>query len=756
VEDVQPIGERLDAARELGDPLMPTVPTYDVPQVAPAGLPNVQIQGLSPRQLMQGEIAGHEQEAAGQAVQNLGVQGLDAEAKANMMANQVRVDSALNDVRAAQQKLTYDPASGYLSQKGSAALQPNDQGQGLADQYGQKLSDAINTASGGLANDAQRQVFARSAAQLQTQFSGQVQSHVAQESKTFGLQTQQGTIDIASDTARRNWYDPNALSTDPTDQANSVILQNVDSAKAAVWKAGQLSGEPANLVQAKMQDVESQIHSSVIMAALQNNRPDYAQGYLQKFAPNMSASDLLKSQQLVQNDVQARSATSVAQNAISGYRAAFSPTASDRMLQITQQAESGGQDLKADGTPVTSTTGAKYGTQVQPDTAANPGHGIAPAASDTPAEYNRVGQQLLGALVKKYAGDPAKAWAAYNAGEGNVDKAIKDADSQGDPGIWLQALGEYQSDANHAQTVAYVNNNVAQLSKGGGVPPMPTLQDIHDSIRTQLGPNASPALISKALSEGSRQFTDALSARKEQADQAVTAAQSYLAQNHGDLSSLPPDLHAQVVALAPDKLPGLQTFANSIANPPVKDNMVAYHTAFEHPEELAAMPDSAFQQFVTTNFSEATQKQLGTIRQNAINGKIDTGPASINEPVFTRELNNRLQSIGLLDNKGKPLDAGQVGTVSNYLRTGALAQQQQTGQKMTEDSLIKYVDGQFLKSTELPGMLWGSTTKPTLSMTTGDIPGDQLDQVKAALAKQGNKSPSDDQIMRTYWARSGK
>lgn len=734
---------------------MPTVPTYDTPQVGAAPLPNVQIQGLSPRQLMQGEIAGHEQEAAGQAVQNLGVQGLDAEAKANMMANQVRVDSALNDVRAAQQKLTYDPASGYLSQKGAAALQPNDQGQGLVDQYGQKMTDAVNAASGGLANDAQRQVFARSAAQLQTQFSGQVQSHVSQQSTSFGLQTQQGTVDIASDTARRNWYDPNALSADPTDRANSVILQNVDSAKAAVWKAGQISGEPANLVQAKMQDVESQIHSSVIMAALQNNRPDYAQSYLQKFAPSMSAGDLLKANALVTNDTQARSATSVAQNAISGYRTAFSPTASDRMVQITRQTESAG-DPNAVGPYIEGQGTAKGSMQVMDGTNLNPGYGVKPAADNSPAERARVGADYLGALVKKYAGDPAKAWAAYNAGPGNVDKAIKDADSQGDPAIWLQALGEYQSDANHAQTVAYVNNNVAQLSKGGGVPALPTLQDIHDSIRTQLGPNAAPALVSKALAEGSRQFSDALNARKEQADQAVTSAQTYLAQNHGDLSSLPPDIHAAVVALAPDKLPGLQTFANSIATPPVKDNMVAYHTAFEHPEELAAMPDSEFQNFVTTNFSEATQKQLGTIRQNAQNGKIDTGPASINEPVFTRELNNRLQSIGLLDNKGQPLDRGQVGTISNYLRTGALAQQRQTGQKMQEADLIKYVDGQFLKSTDLPGMLWGSNTKPSLSMTTSDIPGDQLDQVKAALATQGNKQPSDDQIMRTYWARNGK
>jgi soluble lytic murein transglycosylase len=740
---------------------LPTVPTYDTPQVAPEGLPNVQIQGLSPRQLAQGEIAGQQQEAAGQAVQNIGVQGLDADAHANMMANQVRVDAALNDVRATQQKLTYDPTSGYLSQTGAAAVQPNAQGQGLADQYGQKMSDAISTASGNLANDAQRQVFARSAAQLQTQFSGEVQRHALQENTSLGVQTQAATIDMASDTARRNWYDPNAISADPKDQANSVIQQNIDSAKAAVWKSGQLTGDPATMTAVKMQQVESQIHSSVILSALQNNRTDYAQSYLQKFAPDMTAGDLLKSQLLVKNDVDSRAAAGAAQNAITQFSPSLFPSPLDRMSQITKQSESGGQGLKADGTPVTSATGAKYAMQVQPDTAANPGHGIPPAASDTPAEYNRVGTQLLGALIKKYSGDTAKAWAAYNAGEGNVDKAIADA-SGGAPGgtaqtnsgapAWMQALAKYQTPENHAQTLAYVYKNVSQLGAGGGIPPLPTLGDIQNNIRTALGPNADPMVLSKALAEGSRQYSDALKSRSEQADQVFSQSQQYLAQNHGDMTSLPPELHASLIALAPGKLPELQTFANSMANPPKADNMLSYHEAFDRPDLLAKMTDPQFAQFAMTNFSEATQKQLGTIRQNAINGKIDTGPASINEPVFTRELNNRMQSIGLLNDKGKPNDLDQAGTISNYLRTGALAQQQQTGQKMSEAQLIQYVDGQFLKSTELPGMLWGSTTKPTLSMTTSDIPGDQLDQVKASLAKQGNTSPSNDQIMRTYWA----
>ena len=704
---------------------MATVPTYDVPQVAPAGAPNVQLQGLSPRQLMQGEIAGHEQEQAGQNVENLGIQGMDASAKENMMANQVRVDSALNDVRAAQQKLTYDPQTGYLSQKGAQAIQPNGQGQGLQDQYGNKLSDAINTASAGLANDAQRQVFQKQAAQLSTAFDGQIQSHVLTEYKNFGLQTQQGTIDLAADAAEKNWSNPDAIDT------------QIASVKAAVWKMGQIEGAPANLIAAKTEQQTSAIHAKVIDTALQNNNPQYAQQYIQKYKADMTAGDLLKVQGLITSDMNARVATSVAQSAMTAFSGAISPTGADRMLQITKQAESGGKDTNADGTPVTSGAGAKYGMQVLDSTAQNPGHGIAPAAGDTPAEYNRVGSQLLAELTKKYAGDTSKTWAAYNWGEGNVDAAIKK-----DGANWL-------ADA-PAETRAYVQKNQAAYD-AGGAPPLPTIQDIHNNIRQQLGPNPEPRLLTAALAEGTRQFTDAMKSRAEQGDQAVQAAQTYLIQNKGDFNSLPPDIRDRVTQLAPAKFTELQGFADKIANPVTHDEHAEYLSAFEHPEVLKAMPEAAFNNYLTQNFTPATQKLLAKERSDAINGKVDNGPSSLNETAFNRELNNRMGAVGLLDNTGKVANKDQAYALTNYLRTEALKAQQQTGQKMSEADVIKFVDTQFLKSTALPGMLWGTNPKPTLSMNVSDIPSSQMDLVKQSLAKAGNTSPSNDQLLRTYW-----
>jgi hypothetical protein len=92
---------------------------------------------------------------------------------------------------------------------------------------------------------------------------------------------------------------------------------------------------------------------------------------------------------------------------------------------ITALHESQNRDYYPDGSPVRSPAGALFKMQVMPSTAQNPGFGIQPAASQTPSEYNRVGGQYLSAMQTRYNGDLSKAWAAYNWGPGNVDKAVK-------------------------------------------------------------------------------------------------------------------------------------------------------------------------------------------------------------------------------------------------------------------------------------------------------------------------------------------
>lgn len=57
-------------------------------------------------------------------------------------------------------------------------------------------------------------------------------------------------------------------------------------------------------------------------------------------------------------------------------------------------------------------------------TARDPGFGIRPWDGRSHDDLARVGKEYRRAMQRRYGGDPAKMWAAYNAGPGRVDSLI--------------------------------------------------------------------------------------------------------------------------------------------------------------------------------------------------------------------------------------------------------------------------------------------------------------------------------------------
>ena len=127
--------------------------------------------------------------------------------------------------------------------------------------------------------------------------------------------------------------------------------------------------------------------------------------------------------------------------------------AQDPVYQRMLNVESGNKDYQPNGQPVTSSAGAMYAAQVMPATAHNPGFGIQPVTAETPSEYDRVGREYHQKMREKY-GDEEKAAAAYNAGPGRVDRAVKLAEQHG--GDWRSYLP-----AETKQYLAKVNPNAA-------------------------------------------------------------------------------------------------------------------------------------------------------------------------------------------------------------------------------------------------------------------------------------------------------
>jgi len=86
-----------------------------------------------------------------------------------------------------------------------------------------------------------------------------------------------------------------------------------------------------------------------------------------------------------------------------------------------------------------------------PGTANDPGFGVRPIQGNSEADRARVGRDYLAAMHRRYGGDLAKMWAAYNAGPGALDRAL----SAG--GNWLRHLPK--------ETQDYVAANLAALRR---------------------------------------------------------------------------------------------------------------------------------------------------------------------------------------------------------------------------------------------------------------------------------------------------
>lgn len=208
---------------------MPKVPTYDNPQVSPNAGPAPFDQSRAPDTTFNARQLG----AAGAGLQNLGAVLTQEEVNAQGMANQVMVDAGLNEVIREKQRLSLDPENGFLNKKGPDALSPDPLGRPLSQRYAEDFQEKIKSISASLGNDEQRRVFNHQALGAVTQFSGDVQQHMLQEHRSYSLETQQGSIKLAVDEALLNWNNPDR------------IAPQIKSAQAAVWKAGQLNGEPA-------------------------------------------------------------------------------------------------------------------------------------------------------------------------------------------------------------------------------------------------------------------------------------------------------------------------------------------------------------------------------------------------------------------------------------------------------------------------------------------------------------------------------
>lgn len=428
---------------------MPRAPSYNPNQIAPAETTGARFRtpDFGPPAVAQGL------ENLGKAVNDYAVEEDRRNAEFDDTQSRKLATNALTEL----QGITNE----YTSLRGGNATSAR---KGIDERLAKSRESYLGLA----ANDRQKRLLGERLDGLFGSAMGTIDKHYRSEEFTERLGT------LATESAQ---FGDIAASTDDADAAAGYIAQG----KAVFQDGLRLKGvtDPEAVAFETLKYTDG-VHTAKIDRWFASPNPDIdlIQSYVEAHDGEFTAAGYSKALERLQTPLQDRSDNAK----LDGLFAQITPStpvppsgAGDpaRMYSITAQTESGNRDYAKGGGLITSPKGAQGRMQVMPGTQTDPGFGIRPAKDNSPDELARVGRDYLDAMMKRYGGDPAKAWAAYNAGPGAVDKALAGG------GDWLSKMP--------AETRAYVGKNVAAL---GGVDNAPRSYDkaaVYDAIERAPG-----------------------------------------------------------------------------------------------------------------------------------------------------------------------------------------------------------------------------------------------------------------------------
>jgi hypothetical protein len=739
-----------------------TVPKLTGLSVAPTAAPDFRQQNNVSADLL--NIGAKQTQQLGDSLVRAGAEMDVMRKQALDRANAARVDDALNQATEQALRLQHDPKEGYTAQKGFDALN-RESGLPLADEYTTKLDTTFSDIASKLGNDEQRRLFGMRANNIRTSFLGGALQYESKEQTDYTISVREGTVKNAANALVLNFTDPENVKLQE-DRIRAAIMGAKDPDTGTfIQGAAQLSGKSATWATEKANEAISGAHLGAIKSALDKGDVNAAMAYRKRYGDRMTANDMIQIDGTLQRDYDVRQGAAVASQIVTSTRSTVDPNSFDRLTNIIQGVESKGRVFGADGNllqgPMTrSGERAQGDMQVMPATAKDPGYGIKPAdmsgtKEQQAAELRRVGQQKLAVLVKMYDGDIAKASAAYNWGEGNVDKAVKAAQAnagkgeQVAPDAWLASAP--------AETRNYVASVLKQMNAPeGGVPPRPTLEQLHQAAVARMGPNASPLAIKTARDQITQQYEDQNKAIAQRKDETVTAAMQELAQNGGRFSELSASTRAALTRFAPDKVDEVMNFGKKLALGDDTTDDRLYLRLTTDPQAMAKMSDAQFYQLrrglSKSDFDHFTQK-----RADILSGKTGQTAGELNDSAINRVANQRLASLGIDPTpKDGSADAQRVGAIRRFIDSSLIDAQRQLGKKFSDAETQAHIDGLFAKNVTFRKTFLGFDTGPTgqslLSMKASDIPSAQADAIRKAFKAQGNANPTDADVLGAYFA----
>lgn len=723
---------------------MARVPTYDNFQASPNALPQSRLTLAD-----MPDVAGRQAQQMGQSMQRFGGEIGQIAADMQAQANQVRFDAAATQAREKIANLRFGEG-GYENLRGGDALFRPDN-KYLPDEYTETLQKEFDAIAGSLGNDAQKQVFAKYSNDLLASFRTGAMEHTNREYKVFHLSQAQGTIAQRTDDIIRSGGDIDAIEraiNGRTEMADGHVMYVEKGLRQAAYEAAKLTGasdiESKNMARKAI----SEGIKSNIAEVLDQNNVTQAAALLDHYREQMEASDVLNVQGKINTLANAQISMQAVTATEAEYAQALAPNDMTRLREIRTSLESGGRDFNDDGTPLTSSKGALYKNQVMPSTARNPGFGIRPAdESGTPqqvaAEYNRVGDELLAVLVKRY-GNASMALAAYNSGAGTVDAALKEAEKKG-TADWPSFLPQ--------ETRDYIAKGARLYDDGKGAPKRPTELEFVDTALRKLGPYPTPEQIKLTTEESKRRFDLIDKAHKQREEEAVATAMRGIIENGGRYTDLPVSVRS---ALPPKEVDNLISFSQKIAKGDDSTSLWLYNELTSNPDQLAKMSDDEFfalrRELSETDFKYFSKERAKLMGTSAGGNEAD----DLNTQAIKQNLDERLWMIGINPSPSPKFNGGKaaerVGGIRKFVKDYFRDAQREAGKKFNDAEVAQHLDKLFAKNLPFRGM-FSPSSGPMIGMEVSNIPeGDKL-AIKDAFKKHGVADPTDAQILDVYWKR---
>lgn len=606
--------------------------------------------------------------------------------QAKKEADGLRVTDALGQLRRSATDLRFNTTDGYeLLKKGDALV--SEDGKSLSDRYSSKLDTRASEIEKSLGNADQKQLFREHAIPVSTGFRNGAEKYTHGQYVEFNDQVAIEGRDLALQGVTRSWNDDQEMDILLNGTVNPVTGKRLGGLKKSIFALTKS--------EADVKKWTSTFHSTAIAMALDNNNIARASSYYKEHQGELIGNDKIKTNAAIKEYSDVAKAQSVSAITVKKYQTAFVPNDAENFMRVVNPA--------------------------------NPKDAV--RLADLMAKYPTLDKTL----------------AAYDAGDKEVDKAVKKAEKAGIPNAWITYLPK--------KTQGFVTKNLDAFKSGQGARPIPSEKEFVDSAVRELDTDAAPSTIVTTRKTAKARYKQLVGERKQRADNALEQSQKLLIELEGDYSKLPATVKMELAKYDPNMVTKAQAYATAIAESnEVVTNDELFNEIRSNPVILRDMTDAVFTQMRDTEFAPDDRKEITTMRNSMLTGTNSQSPDTLDHKTIKDTISNLLAQAGVDPKPTFRRDKKAVKRIANFTRfveEDILRVQESVGRKLSSEEVSKRIN-ELVVMTATADRFWRFTEERLFDIEFDDIPSKLLPSITDALKARGNLQPTESDMLMLY------